>query len=186
MAHPRTIKETMPASPVSRTAERPWKTIHRLPHGRKESPPRRNQSDGAPRDADLAHEVPAVGQAAGFRALAHHLDHAPDAVVLRAGAGLHFSRIFFGAVPLDGTGCFTLAAWWSKSTVAESQRLRPLAMPFTPFRRVPRGLQGHLVCCAQHIVLMSGLANPTRRESDCRKMGIARMPPRTLKLGVIA
>ena len=65
--------------------------------------------DGAPRDAELAHEVPAVGQAPGFRALAHHLDHAPDAVVLRAGAGLHFSRIFgifFGAVPLDGTGCF--------------------------------------------------------------------------------
>jgi hypothetical protein len=24
--------------------------------------------DGAPRDAELAHEVPAVGQAAGFRA----------------------------------------------------------------------------------------------------------------------
>ncbi len=61
--------------------------------------------DGAPRDAELAHEVPAVRQVAGFRALAHHLDHAPDAVVLRAGAGLHFSRIFFGAVPLDGVLC---------------------------------------------------------------------------------
>ena len=34
--------------------------------------------DGAPRDAELAHEVPAVGQVAGFRALAHHLDPAPD------------------------------------------------------------------------------------------------------------
>ena len=65
------------------------------------------------------------------RALAHHLDHAPDAVVLRAGAGLHFSRIFFGSVPLDGTGCFLhWAAWWSKSTVAESQRHRPSGNAF--------------------------------------------------------
>ncbi len=37
----------------------------------------------------LPHEVAAVRQIAGLGAFAHHLDHAPDAVVLRSGTRLH-------------------------------------------------------------------------------------------------
>ena len=60
-------------------------------------------------EIDRLFDVDKRGLVVKLRDLAHPLDHAPDAVVLRAGADLHFSRIFFGAVPLDGTGCFLAA-----------------------------------------------------------------------------
>jgi hypothetical protein len=44
---------------------------------------------GAARHLELLHEVAAVRQIAGLGAFAHHLDHAPNAVILRPGTRLH-------------------------------------------------------------------------------------------------
>ena len=57
-----------------------------------------------------------------FGALAHHLDHAPDAVILRPGTRLHLLQSFFRGMPLDDIPpSIHWAAWWSKSIV----RARP-------------------------------------------------------------
>jgi len=70
---------------------------------------------GTPRHLELVHEVAAVGQRAGLGALAHHLDHAPDAIILRPGTRLHFSQTFFMGMPLDDTPSFIhWSAWWIK------------------------------------------------------------------------
>ena len=67
---------------------------------------------------ELPHEIAAVGQIAGLGALAHHLQHTPDAVVLGAGSRLHFPQSFFRGMPLDDTPSFLQwTAWWSKSIV---------------------------------------------------------------------
>src|SRR5574344_1583726 len=80
----------------------------------------------AARDLELVHEVRAVGQRAGIGALAHHLDHAPDAVVLRSETRFHFSQSFFRGVPLNDTPSFIhWSAWWSKSIVRADPRHRP-------------------------------------------------------------
>jgi len=54
-------------------------------------------------------------------ARAHPLDHASDTVVLRAGAGLHFSPISFRTTPLDGTGCFLYWAHFKEQGVANQK-----------------------------------------------------------------
>ena len=51
--------------------------------------------------AKLLHEVAAVGKIPALRAFAHHLNDAPDAVILRSGTCLHFLKTFFRGVPLD-------------------------------------------------------------------------------------
>ena len=48
----------------------------------------------APGDAELGHEIGAVGRFPACASLPDHLDHAPDAVVLRSRCRLHFPPIF--------------------------------------------------------------------------------------------
>jgi len=55
---------------------------------------------GTPRHLELLDEVAAVRQIAGLGALAHHLHHAPDTVVLGPGTRLHFPQTSFRGMPL--------------------------------------------------------------------------------------
>ena len=55
-----------------------------------------------------------------------------------------FLEFFFGAVPLDGTSCFFTLGGMVEQVYRGRKGNAPLAMPFTPFRRVPRGLQAAL------------------------------------------
>ena len=71
--------------------------------------------------AKLLHEVAAVGKIPALRAFTHHLNDAPDAVILRSGTYLHFLKTFFRGVPLDDTpSLLHSAVWWSKFIVPGS------------------------------------------------------------------
>ena len=57
-----------------------------------------SKGNGATRDAELGREVRAVGRFAAARPLSHHLDHAPNAVILGPRSCLHlFSNYFRGS-----------------------------------------------------------------------------------------
>ena len=92
--------------------------------------------------AKLLHEVAAVGKIPALRAFTHHLNDAPDAVILRSGTYLHFLKTFFRGVPLDDTpSLLHSAVWWSKFIVPGSPSPRRSgAVPLAAFRRVPGGL----------------------------------------------
>ena len=54
-------------------------------------------------DAELLHEVHAVGRIPFGGAFPHHLDHPPNAVILRSRTCLHFFHLLLGGMPLDDT-----------------------------------------------------------------------------------